>query len=163
MELGHIFKLGVRYSEPLKAQYLDESGAKRDIVMGCYGIGVNRILAAAVEQSHDEKGIVWPKALAPYDLEIIPLGDSPEIQKETTRIEEMLEAAGFAVLVDDRDDRAGVKFNDADLIGIPVQVIVSDRNLKEGKLEVKVRKTLKAEKINATDPLPTLQNIYASL
>jgi prolyl-tRNA synthetase len=163
MELGHIFKLGVRYSEPLKAQYLDEQGNKKNILMGCYGIGVNRILAAAIEQFHDEKGIIWPKALAPYDFEIITLSEGAEVRESAEKLEKDLEGAGFDVLYDDREERAGVKFNDADLIGIPIQVIVSERNLKEGKLEVKIRKSGKADKISAADPLAILQNIYSSL
>jgi prolyl-tRNA synthetase len=163
MELGHIFKLGTRYSAPLKAQYLDEQGGKRDIVMGCYGIGVNRILAAAVEQFHDTKGIVWPKALAPFDIEILTLGGGEEITREAHALERLLEEAGFETLLDDRDERAGVKFNDADLIGIPLQIILSEKNLKEGKLEIKVRSTGASEKISGEAVLKRLREIFQSL
>lgn len=164
MELGHIFKLGVRYSEALKAQYLDETGEKKNIIMGCYGIGVNRILAAAIEQFHDDKGIVWPKALAPYDMQIITLGEGSEkIEKVTGDLEEKLEQSGYQVLVDDRSERAGVKFNDAELIGIPIQIVVSERNLKENQLEIKIRKTGKASKIPLEKATEEISKIYKSL
>jgi len=164
MELGHIFKLGERYSKPLKAHYLDEAGKQKTIIMGCYGIGINRILAAAVEQSHDTKGIIWPKQLAPFDIEILTLADkSAKIQKISAELEAGLEKAGLEVLTDDREERAGVKFNDADLIGIPIQVVVSERNLKDKKVEVKIRKSGKTEKIDLDKALPEIQKIYTSL
>jgi len=164
MELGHIFKLGTRYSQPLKAQYLDEDGKKKDIVMGCYGIGVGRILAAAIEQSHDDKGMVWPKNLAPFDIVILSFNEKSElIRKEAAQLEGELQSKGLDVLYDDRDERAGVKFNDADLIGIPLQVIVSDRNLKEKQLEVKIRKTGETQKISIQGAAEALQKIYNSL
>jgi prolyl-tRNA synthetase len=164
MEMGHIFKLGVRYSKALKAQYLDEKGEKNDIIMGCYGIGVNRILAAAIEQFNDEKGILWPKSIAPFDVQIITLGEvSGEIKKETDKLEKALKAAGLEVLVDDREERAGVKFNDADLIGIPVQAVVSGRNLKDKKIEVKVRKTGDAVKVPIDKGPEEIRKIYGAL
>jgi len=119
-------------------------------------------LAAAIEQSHDEKGIIWTKSLAPYDVEIILLGDSEKIQKTAAHLEGECESAGIEVLVDDRDERAGVKFNDADLIGIPIQAIVSERNLKSDQLEIKVRKTGEASQIPLSQSLQKIQEIYES-
>lgn len=142
MEIGHIFKLGTRYSDSIGAFYLDEKGERRSAIMGCYGIGVNRILASAIEEHHDEKGIKWPDAIAPFDVEVITVnqGDEPT-RLAAEKIVAQLEAQGKDVLYDDRDERAGVKFNDADLIGIPLQIIVGERNLKENKVEVKNRRT----------------------
>ncbi len=148
IEIGNIFKLGTRYSAPLKANYLDESGAEKPIVMGSYGIGPARIAAAAVEQGNDENGIIWPLAIAPYQLLIIPV--NVKDTKSMDAAEEMytaLEEKGFEVLMDDRDERAGVKFKDADLIGIPYRIIIGEKNLKEGLVELKERKTGQVEKV----------------
>ncbi len=148
IEIGNIFKLGTRYSAPLKANYLDESGAEKPIVMGSYGIGPARIAAAAVEQGNDENGIIWPLAIAPYQLLIIPV--NVKDTKSMDVAEEMytaLEEKGFEVLMDDRDERAGVKFKDADLIGIPYRIIIGEKNLKEGLVELKERKTGQVEKV----------------
>lgn len=142
MEIGHIFKLGTRYSDSIGAHYLDEKGERKPAIMGCYGIGVNRILAAAIEEHHDDKGIVWPEAIAPYDVEIITVNQKDESSRiAAEKIAASLDAKGKEVLFDDRDERAGVKFNDADLAGIPQQIVVGERNLKENKVEVKNRKT----------------------
>ncbi len=142
MEIGHIFKLGTRYSKSVGADFLDAKGERVPAIMGCYGIGVNRLLAAAIEEHHDEKGIKWPASLAPFDIEIIALNQSDPLTRETAeKIYAYLQAQGREVLYDDRDERAGVKFNDADLIGIPQQIILGERNLKEGKIEVKSRRT----------------------
>jgi len=148
IEIGNIFKLGTRYSVPLKANYLDESGAEKPIVMGSYGIGPARIAAAAVEQGNDENGIIWPLAIAPYQILIIPVNVkdaiSMDVAEETYAA---LEEKGFEVLMDDRDERAGVKFKDADLIGIPYRIIIGEKNLKEGLVELKDRKTGTVEKV----------------
>jgi len=142
MEIGHIFKLGTRYTESIGAYFLDENGERKPAIMGCYGIGVNRILAAAIEQHHDAKGIQWPAAIAPFAMEIITVNHSVEaVAQAAEKIYAALTAAGKEVLFDERDERAGVKFNDADLIGIPLQIIVGERGLKEGKVEIKVRQT----------------------
>lgn len=142
MEIGHIFKLGTRYTESIGAHFLDEKGERKPAIMGCYGIGVNRILAAAIEQHHDAKGIQWPAAIAPFEAEIITVNHSVATVAETAeRIYAALAGAGKEVLFDDRDERAGVKFNDADLVGIPWQIIVGERGLKEGKVEIKNRQT----------------------
>ncbi len=141
IELGHIFKLGTKYSEALGAEFLDENGASHPIVMGSYGIGVERVLACFIEQNHDEKGILWKKPLAPFDVHLLGLNMKKENVRATAEeIYEKLQAKGFEVLFDDRvDAQAGFKFNDADLIGLPVQVIVGERGLKEGVVEVKKR------------------------
>jgi prolyl-tRNA synthetase len=142
MEIGHIFKLGTRYSESIGAHFLDEKGERKPAIMGCYGIGVNRILAAAIEQHHDTKGIQWPEAIAPYAAEIITVNHSDEkVRAAAEKIYEELTRAGKEVLFDDRDERAGVKFNDADLVGIPTQIVIGERSLKEGKVEVKSRQS----------------------
>lgn len=148
MEVGHIFKLGTRYTEALNAVYLDENGKQQTIIMGCYGIGVNRILAAAIEEYHDDKGICWPKAIAPFQVAVLTLNQKDDqVCEAAEKIYSELKAAGVDVLYDDRDERAGVKFKDADLIGIPTQIILGERNLKEGLIEIKTRSTGEAEKI----------------
>jgi len=141
IEVGHIFKLGTKYSESLHAAYLDDSGAERTIVMGTYGIGIGRTAAAAIEQNHDDKGILWPAAIAPFAVTVLPLQPDADVTSTAARITEEIEAAGRDVLLDDRDERAGVKFADADLIGIPVRVIVGKKSLASGQVEVGLRRT----------------------
>jgi len=148
IEVGNIFKLGTKYSVPLKANYLDEQGNEKPIIMGSYGIGPARIAAAAIEQGNDENGIIWPLAIAPYQVLIVPV--NVKDQRSMDVAEELyaaLEEKGFEVLMDDRDERAGVKFKDADLIGIPWRVIIGEKNLKEGLVELKERKTGNVEKV----------------
>jgi prolyl-tRNA synthetase len=152
IEIGNIFKLGTKYSAPLKANYLDEQGDEKPLIMGSYGIGPARIAAAAVEQGNDENGIIWPLAIAPYQVLIVPV--NVKDQKSVDIAEELhtsLEEKGFEVLMDDRDERAGVKFKDADLIGIPWRVIIGEKNLKEGLVELKERKTGAVEKVKVAD------------
>jgi prolyl-tRNA synthetase len=152
IEIGNIFKLGTRYSAPLKANYLDENGAEKPIVMGSYGIGPARIAAAAVEQGNDENGIIWPSAIAPYHLLIIPVNvNDARTMDVAEELYTALEEKGFEVLMDDRDERAGVKFKDADLIGIPYRIIIGEKNLKEGLVELKERKTGQVEKVKMED------------
>ncbi len=140
VEVGHVFKLGTKYSEALGARFLDEREQLRPIIMGCYGIGVNRILAATIETSYDADGIIWPVSLAPYEVLILPLKPSDQENLQAgARLHDELQAAGVDVLLDDRDCRAGVKFKDADLIGIPLRVVVGERGLKQGQLEIKWR------------------------
>jgi prolyl-tRNA synthetase len=152
IEIGNIFKLGTKYSVPLKANYLDEGGAEKPIIMGSYGIGPARIAAAAVEQGHDANGIIWPLAIAPYQLLIVPVnvkdGKSMDVAEE---LYAALEGKGFEVLMDDRDERAGVKFKDADLVGIPWRVIIGERNLKDGLVELKERKSGHVEKVKTEE------------
>jgi prolyl-tRNA synthetase len=140
IEVGHIFKLGTKYSESMRTTFLDENGKERPMIMGCYGIGIGRTAAAAIEQNYDENGIIWPKPIAPFDCEIVPVNvKDAETLKTTEALYTSLGREGIDVLLDDRDERAGVKFKDADLIGIPVRVTVSSRTLKEGSVEVKER------------------------
>ena len=144
IELGHIFKLNLRYSKPMKAHFLDAAGKENPVIMGCYGIGVNRILAAAIEQYGDDKGIVWPKNIAPFQVHVVVIdpkdAQSQEIIKTIEGSRE-LELRGTDFLIDDRADSAGVKFNDADLLGLPIRLILGPKNLKNGKAELKLRRT----------------------
>ena len=144
IELGHIFQLGTKYSQAQGAQFLDEDGKQKPIIMGCYGIGVSRVIAAIIEKHNDDKGIIWPRQVAPFDVEILPIQGSKEdkeIKDLTDRYYADLTAQGLEVLVDDREETAGRKFNDADLIGIPVRITIGKRNLAEGKVEIKDRET----------------------
>jgi len=140
IEMGQVFKLGTHYSEKMGAYFLDAEGKQRPAVMGSYGIGVERLLAAAIEANHDEAGIVWPRSLAPFDVHIVAIqADKAEVREAAERLYSELESAGLPVLYDDRDETPGVKFNDADLLGMPLRVTVSPRNLARGQLEVKGR------------------------
>ncbi len=143
IELGHIFKLGTKYSESMGALFLDENGKEHPIVMGSYGIGVERVMACYIEQNHDENGIIWDKTLAPFDIQLMGLNMKKELVFEASnKIYDELTNSGFDVLFDDRTNvQAGFKFNDADLLGMPVQVIVGDKKLKENKAEIKLRRT----------------------
>jgi prolyl-tRNA synthetase len=140
IEVGHVFKLGTKYSEALGAGYLDPAGQRQTAIMGCYGIGVTRTLQAVLEQSHDANGIIWPLSIAPYQVEVLPINvaDAPTMQV-AEKIAAELEAAGFDVLVDDRDERPGVKFKDADLLGLPIRVNVGEKSLARGVVEIKLR------------------------
>jgi prolyl-tRNA synthetase len=140
IEVGHIFKLGTLFSQKMEAFYLDQQGEQKPIVMGCYGIGVGRILAAAVEQNHDDNGIIWTPPISPYQVYLCALGmENHEVAEAAERLYTDLEEAGLDVLFDDRSESPGVKFNDADLLGIPLRVVVSSRNLKAQSVEVKGR------------------------
>ena len=150
IEIGHVFKLGTRYSDALDAIYLDDKGERHPMIMGCYGIGIGRILIAAIESLHDDKGIVWPAALAPYSVVITPIKYDGEVKSAGDLLYHQLTTAGVDVLLDDRDARPGVKFADADLIGFPVRINVGDRGLKEGKVEVKLRTSAEAELLPLT-------------
>src|SRR5207344_1133236 len=136
IEVGHIFKLGTFHSKPFGATFLDEDGREKPLVMGSYGIGLARTMAAVVEQSHDENGIVWPQAVAPYDAHVVALTGAEEIALQAA---EALSAAGLAVLLDDRDQLAGEKFADADLIGCPIRVTAGKKSLEDGKVDVRDR------------------------
>src|SRR5262249_51093665 len=146
----HVFKLGTKYSKSMGATYLDEKGQSHEIIMGCYGIGVNRILAAAVESGHDDNGIVWPLSLAPYEVLLVPLQvQNADVMHATEAIQRELEAAGVDVLTDDREQRPGFKFKDGDLVGIPLRVVIGERGLKDGSIEVKWRSEAAARNIPA--------------
>ncbi|MBM3838634.1 MAG: proline--tRNA ligase [Verrucomicrobia bacterium] len=141
IEVGHVFKLGTKYSEPLEALFLDESGRQHPAVMGCYGIGVTRTLQAVIEQSHDKDGIIWPLAIAPFAVCITPLGVKPEslTMQLAEELYRELSAKGLEVLLDDRDERPGVKFKDSELIGIPIRVAIGEKSLSRGEVEIKLR------------------------
>lgn len=140
VEVGNTFKLGTEYTEKLKATYLDDAGKGHPMVMGCYGIGVGRTLASVIEHSHDDDGIIWPVSVAPFQVHVVVLrADAEGVADATASLIEGLEAAGVEVLVDDRDEMAGVKFKDADLLGMPIRLTVSPRNHKSGEVEMKLR------------------------
>jgi prolyl-tRNA synthetase len=148
IEVGHVFLLGTKYSQLMKATFSDEKGEEKLFEMGCYGIGVSRIMAAAIEQNHDEKGIAWPKPIAPFLVHLVPVQDQSEAVMGMARhLYAALLGAGVDVLFDDRSERPGVKFRDADLLGSPYQLVIGEKTLKEGKVEVKDRKSGVAEKI----------------
>jgi prolyl-tRNA synthetase len=142
IEVGHIFKLGTKYSKSMKAIYLDKDGKQQYIIMGCYGIGVGRTAAAAIEQNHDEKGIIWPIQIAPFEVAILPLNDDNEdVVNVAETIYLKLQRKSVEVIIDDRKERAGVKFNDADLVGYPIRVNIGKKNLENGEVEIVIRKT----------------------
>ncbi len=152
IEVGHIFKFGTRYSEPLDATFLDEDGTEKPLIGGSYGVGPARVLAAVVEQSHDENGIVWPKSIAPYDVHVLALhGGSTEVLAEAEKAASALEEAGLDVLYDDRDERPGEKFADADLIGCPVRVVVGKKTLEDGSVDLRARDGATDERVSASD------------
>ncbi|MDR3071234.1 MAG: proline--tRNA ligase [Endomicrobium sp.] len=141
IEIGHTFKLGTKYSKSMNAVYLDSNGKEKPIVMGCYGIGVTRILAATIEQSHDEDGIIWPESIAPFEVTIVPIDYADlRIKNVTDKVCEELSRKGLDVLIDDRDERAGVKFKDADLVGSPYRITIGEKNLINGNVELKSRR-----------------------
>ncbi len=163
LELGHTFLLNDRYTKPLEANFVDEKGVLQPIWMGCYGIGISRMVAAVIEQHHDEKGIIWPKALSPFHFEIIPVNTAETIQIETAiSLNKALTELGYSCLVDNRTVSAGVKFNDADLIGIPIR-IVCGKGLQKGEIEIKIRRT--GEIINSPldSSLTLLQELFQQL
>jgi len=140
IEIGHVFKLGTRYSELMDASFADSEDVQRPIIMGCYGIGVGRLFGAAIEQNHDDKGMIIPAPIAPYDVSLVGLNiENPEVSEAAEALYDQLEQAGIEVLFDDRSESPGVKFNDADLLGLPVRLVVSPRNLKQNVIEVKAR------------------------
>jgi prolyl-tRNA synthetase len=148
IEVGHIFKLGTYYSEPLDAKFLDEDGVEKHVIMGSYGIGPARTMAAVVEQHHDESGIQWPRSVAPYDVHLVAL---PGLEERAAEVAAKLDTAGDAVLLDDRDQRAGEKFADADLIGLPVRVTVGKKTLEDGAVDVRSRETGEEERVTIED------------
>ena len=162
IEVGHVFKLGTGYSETLGATYSTEGDDQLPVTMGCYGIGLGRVLAAAIEQHHDERGIVFPASIAPYHVYLVVLnGDKPGVTEAAEALESELEHSGVEVLYDDRIESPGVKFNDADLIGLPVRVVVSPRNLKEGVVEVKARDADDPIKVPQTEAASQIQKLLA--
>jgi prolyl-tRNA synthetase len=153
IEVGHIFKLGTYYSVPFGATFLDEDGKEKPLVMGSYGIGPGRVLAAVIEQSHDEQGIRWPRAIAPYHVHVVAL---PGVEAQAEETAAALSEAGHEVLLDDRDQRAGEKFADADLIGVPVRVTVGRKTLEDGAVDVRDRATGEERRVKIADVAASL-------
>lgn len=157
IEIGHIFKLGTRYSEKLGATVLDNNGRQIPMIMGCYGIGVSRLLSAIIEQNHDENGMIWPRNISPFDIHLIPVNVKNATQVELAdAIEKSLQDAGFQVLVDDRKERAGVKFADSDLIGLPVRITVG-KKAEEGIVEIKLRQTGETIEVKVDELIASLK------
>ena len=161
VEVGHIFKLGTKYSESMGATFLDQNGKSQPIIMGCYGIGVERTVAAVIEQHHDENGIIWPLAIAPYHVVVVPVNVKKEEHLENAeKIYKELEAAGVEVLLDDRNERAGFKFKDSDLLGIPMRITVG-KDIVDGKVEFKLRKEADKEIISVDEVLDRVKAEFA--
>ena len=164
IEVGHIFKLGTKYSQAMNATVLDQNGKAKAMTMGCYGIGVTRTLAAAIEQNHDDRGIVWPAGLAPWNVHVLNLDPKDEATSAAASdIAHALDAAGLETLLDDRNERAGIKFADADLVGCPFQIIVGKRGIKNGAIELKVRKTGAKQEIEYSDAQQAASKILTQL
>ena len=159
IEVGHVFYLGTKYSAAMNATFLDETGKPKPFEMGCYGIGVTRILGAAIEQNHDERGIIWPDAIAPFTVAICPIGmdRSEEVKAAAQQLYEQLQALGVDVLLDDRGERPGAMFADWELIGVPHRVVLSDRGLKEGQVEYQGRRDAEATKLALAEVVAHLQ------
>ncbi|MEI8267954.1 MAG: proline--tRNA ligase [Betaproteobacteria bacterium] len=152
IEVGHVFYLGTKYSQAMNATFLDETGKPKLMEMGCYGIGVTRILGAAIEQNHDERGIIWPASIAPFQAVVCPIGydRSDEVRSAADRVYAELKALGVDVLLDDRGERPGAMFADWELIGVPQRVVISDRGLKEGQVELQGRRDAQADRVSVT-------------
>ena len=159
--MGHIFKLGTKYSEAMKAEFLTEKQTSEPFIMGCYGIGISRVVAAAIEQSHDDNGIIWPDPIAPFNVALVAIDydSNPDVKKAADEMMSKLEAAGLSVLMDERDERPGVKFKDADLMGMPHRVVISSRSVKDGQFEYKSR----AEKDAVRKDLSAMDSFVAEL
>ncbi len=158
IEAGHVFKLGTKYSAAMNATFLDEKQAAKPMIMGCYGIGISRVVAAAIEQSHDDNGIIWPAPLAPFDVALVAIDydSNPDVKKHADEICAALEAKGITVLLDDRDERPGIKFKDMDLIGLPHRLVVSSRTVADGQCEYKSRKEKEAVRWNLSEAVEKL-------
>jgi prolyl-tRNA synthetase len=151
IEVGHVFFLGTKYSQDMNATFLDENGKPQFMQMGCYGIGITRLPAAAIEQNHDERGIIWPDAIAPFTVVICPIGmdRSAAVKSMAEKLTDELQDSGIDVILDDRGERPGAMFADWELIGVPHRVVISERGLKEGQLEYQHRRDAQATKISA--------------
>jgi len=164
IEVGHVFKLGTKYSKAMSANFLDEDGKQKPCIMGCYGIGVNRIAAALIEQSHDKDGIIWHPSIAPYTVAILPLNTSHTASMEAAeKIYNELTSAGIECILDDRPERAGVKFKDSDLIGFPIQIIIGEKKIVNGEVEVKDRKTKEAKVVKVSEAASTVKALLGTL
>ena len=161
IEVGHIFKLGTKYSEPMNATCLDKDGKSVTMTRGCYGIGVSRIVAAAIEQSFDDKGVIWPSAIAPFDVAIVPIGMhiSERVAELANDLHDKLTQLGISVLLDDRNERPGVMFADMELIGIPHRIVIGDRGLDNGVIEYKSRRKSESEDYPVADIVGVLTEL----
>jgi prolyl-tRNA synthetase len=159
IEVGHVFQLGTKYSQAMSATFLDESGQSCLTEMGCYGIGITRVIAAAIEQNNDERGIIWPLPMTPFQVAIVPIGAnrSDTVREAAGILHDELEAAGIETILDDRDERPGVMFADMELIGVPHRVVVSERNLKQEQLEYQGRRDATAQQIPLLDAVTILK------
>ena len=164
IEVGHVFYLGTKYSEAMNATFLDETGKPQLMEMGCYGIGVTRILGAAIEQNHDERGIVWPDAIAPFTVVLCPIGydRSEAVRGAADALHDELAALGIDVMLDDRGERPGAMFADWELIGVPQRVVISDRGLKEGQVEVQGRREAQASSVPLAEVAALLKGRLAA-
>ncbi|HRO58044.1 MAG TPA: proline--tRNA ligase [Burkholderiaceae bacterium] len=163
IEVGHVFYLGTKYSEALAATFVDEDGSSKPFEMGCYGIGVTRLVGAAIEQNHDERGIVWPRAIAPFEVAICPLGyrKSQRVREVADTLYAELQAAGIDAILDDRDERPGAMFADWELIGVPLRITIGERSLNEGKLELLQRRGMQASAVPVGEALPAIRQALA--
>lgn len=161
IEAGHVFKLGTKYSASMGANFLTEKQTSEPMIMGCYGIGISRVVAAAIEQSHDDFGIIWPEPLAPFTVALVAIdyNSNPDVKKHADEIAATLEAKGISVLLDDRDERPGIKFKDMDLIGLPHRLVISSRTVADGQCEYKSRREKEAVRWNLSEAVEKLQNI----
>jgi len=163
IEVGHVFKLGTKYSKAMRAVYLDRDGKEKTMIMGCYGIGIGRTVAACIEQNFDQNGIIWPMPLAPYSVIVTPVNiNDADVMKASEDIYARLLASGVEVILDDRDERAGVKFKDADLIGIPLRIVVGPKNLAKGQVELKIRRSGESRLYATGDAVAEVQGIIAA-
>lgn len=164
IEVGHIFQLGTKYSEPMKAYFVDRDGKEKPLIMGCYGIGIGRTMAAAIEANHDERGICWPFSLAPYEVVVIPVNIKKEKHREEAwSVYEELSRAGFEVVLDDREESAGYKFTEADLIGFPIHIIIGEKVERSGMLEIKFRKSNERIEVRGSEVREFLERIRKEL
>ena len=162
--VGHIYQLGTNYSAPLDATFQDEDGTPKPYVMGSYGIGISRIMAAAVEQQHDDAGMIWPRQLAPFEVAVIMANaDAPAVTEHAERIYGELAELGIEAVLDDREERAGVKFADADLVGYPVQVVVGSRGIDAGTVDLKVRSTGERSQAPLAEASQAVADLLAAL
>lgn len=159
IEVGHTFKLGTKYSKAMKAYYLDKEGRKKPLQMGCYGIGLDRLMGTCAEENYDEKGLIWPSELAPFNVIIIPLSEKSEVLKIAEKIEKELEKEKIECLLDDRDLSAGNKFADADLIGIPIRLVISERTLRKDSVEIKMRQAEEYEMVKISEIISKIQKL----
>ena len=164
IEVGQVFNLGTKYSESIGANFLDKSGQEKLCIMGCYGIGVTRTVSAIIEQNHDENGIIWPLGVSPYQVLLLPVNINDSVSRNLAeRLYNQFQEKGIEVLFDDRDVRGGVKFNDADLIGIPVRITIGPEKASSGMLEIRERKTGKEVTVPADELMPNLNKMMRGI